>query len=138
MVAAASPSFPPPRRRAGWPPPWPAWASGADALLGRQTLADLAANDNGFERRRLELNLGYGFPAFGDRFTAMPELGLGLSNDVREHSLGWKLGLVRRGPASLEAGLEATRREPANDSGAGSGAASEPVHGVQARLALRW
>ena len=43
-------------------------AGGADALLGRQTLADLAANDNGFESRRLELRLGYGFPAFGDRF----------------------------------------------------------------------
>ena len=36
---------------------------GADALLGRTTLAGLAANDNGdeLERRRLELQLGYGY-----------------------------------------------------------------------------
>ena len=42
---------------------------GADALLGRTALAGLAANDNGdeLERRRLELKLGYGFGAFGNR-----------------------------------------------------------------------
>ena len=50
-------------------------AGGADALLGRQTLADLAANDDGFESRRLELKLGYGFPAFDDRFTSTPGAG---------------------------------------------------------------
>ena len=52
---------------------------GADALLGRTTLAGLAANDPGNEldRRRLELKLGYGFGAFDDRFTATPEVGLG-------------------------------------------------------------
>ena len=55
-------------------------AGGADALLGRRTLADLTANDNGFESRRLELRLGYGVGAFGDRFTATPELGAALSD----------------------------------------------------------
>ncbi len=54
---------------------------GADALLGRTALAGLAANDNGdeLERRRLELKLGYGFGAFGDRFTSTPEAGFGMS-----------------------------------------------------------
>ena len=63
-------------------------AGGADALLGHQTLADLAANDNGFESRRLEVKLGYGLPAFGERFTMTPELGVGLSPESRDYRLG--------------------------------------------------
>ena len=61
-------------------------AGGMDALLGRGTLAGLAANDEGdaLERRQLELTLGYGFAVFGDRFTATPQAGLGLSNGHRE------------------------------------------------------
>ena len=78
---------------------------GADALLGRTTLAGLAANDPGsgsgaggdeLERRRLELKLGYGFGAFGNRFTATPEAGL---RDVG-------------GPPGLQPGL-AVRARPA-------------------------
>ena len=54
-------------------------------VLERGTLAGLAANDNGakdgglLSRRRLEVRFGYGFAAFGDRFTSTPELGFGLS-----------------------------------------------------------
>ena len=107
-------------------------AGGADALLGRQTLADLAANDNGFESRRLELRLGYGVPAFGDRFTSTPEMGAALSDGGREYSLGWKLGLVPGGPSSFELGIEATRKEPANDAG------TEPEHGVRLKLDARF
>ena len=109
-------------------------SGGANALLGHGTLEGLAANDNGFETRRLEVKLGYGFPAFGDRFTSTPELGLGLSNDAREYSLGWKLGLVRGGAASFDLGIEATRREPANDSGSGA----EPEHGIGFKLEARF
>ena len=111
-------------------------AGGADALLGRQTLADLAANDNGFANRRLELRLGYGFPAFGDRFTSTPELGVALSDAAREYRLGWRLGLMPGGPAAFELGVEATRTEPADDNGAGTGA--EPDHGIQLRLQARF
>ena len=109
-------------------------AGGADALLGRQTLADLAANDNGFESRRLELKLGYGLPAFGDRFTGTPELGFALSDTAREVRLGWRLGLVPGGASSFELGVEAVRTEPAND--AGAGAAVE--HGVMLKLDARF
>ena len=59
-------------------------SGGADALLSRTTLDGLAANDNGggddLKSRRLELKLGYGFSAFGDRFTLTPEAGVGLSD----------------------------------------------------------
>ena len=107
-------------------------AGGADALLGRQTLADLAANDSGFENRRLELRLGYGLPALGDRFTSTPELGIGLSDAGRDYRLGWRLGLVPGGPSSFELGIEATRKEPANDAGTG------PEHGIRLKLDARF
>ena len=108
-------------------------SGGMDALLGRETPAGLAANDNGedeLQQRRLELRLAYGFPAFGGRFTSTPELGLGLSNGRREYSLGWRLNRVQ-GPAALELRLEATRREETNDN-------EDPVHGIGFRLTGRF
>ena len=55
-------------------------AAGADALLSRATLDGLAADATADElkSRRLELKLGYGLGAFGDRFTFTPEAGIGL------------------------------------------------------------
>ena len=107
---------------------------GMDALLGRETLAELAANDHGEDglgNHRLDLRLGYGFSAIGDRFTSTPELGLGLSNGRREMSLGWRLNMDRRGASSLELRLEATRRESANDN-------AEAENGIGFRLIARW
>ena len=110
-------------------------AGGMDALLGRETPAGLAANDTGarggdLRNRRLELKLGYGFPAFGGRFTSTPELGLGLSNGHREMSLGWRLDMDGAGSNALELRLEATQREEANDN-------ADPVHGIGFRLTAR-
>ena len=109
-------------------------SGGMDALLSRGTLAGLAANDDGADdlrRRRLELRLGYGFSAFEDRFTATPEIGLGLSDSHREYSLGWRLGLDRSGANALELRIEATRRESANDN-------ADPEHGIGFKLTARW
>ena len=110
-------------------------SGGADALLGRGTLEGLAANDDGggdLESRRLELKLGYGFSAFGDRFTMTPEVGAGLSDTGRDYRLGWRL--VRRSSGgdvgSLELAAEATRRESAND--------NDAEHGIGLRLTARW
>ncbi len=110
-------------------------SGGSHALLGHRHLGGLGASDGGDElaNRRLDLKLGYGFAVFGDRFTATPEAGLGLSNGHREYTLGWRLGLARSGPVSMELGLTATRREPANDTGAG-----EPVDALMLRGAVRW
>ena len=112
-------------------------SGGADALLSRTTLDGLAANDNGggddLKNRRLELKLGYGFSAFGDRFTWMPEAGVGLSDTGRDYSLGWRL--VRGGSGSdggsLELSFEATRRESANDN-------AGPEHAIGLRATARW
>ena len=104
-----------------------------DALLSRGTMAGLAANDNGdaLRQRRLEVRLGYGLPAFADRFTATPEFGFGLSETHREYSLGWRLGLAQGDPGALELRLEGRRSEAANGN-------REPEHAVGLRMTARW
>jgi len=108
---------------------------GADALLGRTTLEGLAANDDGDElqRRRLELKLGYGFAAFGDRFTSRPEAGFGMSDTGRDYGLAWRLVRDRRRGdiGSLEFALEARRRENDNDN-------ARPEHSLGFRLTARF
>ena len=115
-------------------------SGGMDALLSRETLADLAANDDGngsgFEASgRTEGEIGYGLPAFGGGFTGTPNLGFGLSdNGTRDYRIGWRLTSAVPGAPGFEVTLDATRREPANDNGAGT-----PVeHGVMLRSAIRW
>ena len=88
---------------------------GADALFERTTLAGLAANDYGDEPqlRRLEARLGYGFAAFGDHFTATPEIAVGLSDAGRDYSLGWRLAGDDGTPDgnALELAVEVRRHE---------------------------
>ena len=111
-------------------------AGGMDALLERGTLAGLAANDNsesgnGLAQRRFELTLGYGLAVLGERFTSTPEVGLALSNAHRTYTLGWSLGLVPRGPTTLELSVEAERRASVNDN-------ADPEHAVGVRLTSRF
>ena len=104
---------------------------GADALLGRRTLEGLAANDDGDEldRRRLELTLGYGFAAFGDRFTSTPEVGLGWSESVRETVLGWRL---EGAPGTaFEVRFEGARLQAVNDD-------DDPEHRLGLRMTARF
>ena len=113
-------------------------SGGADALLARETLEGLAANDNGDElaNRRFEMRLGYGLAAFGDRFTMTPEIGLGHAAGTREYSLGWRLVREARSGdiGSLELALEARRHE--NDNAPSVPGAAEHTMGV--RLSVRW
>ena len=111
---------------------------GMDALLERGTLEGLAANHDGsgsgeqlVANRRFEMRLGYGFAAFGDRFTATPELGFGMSAGSRDYSLGWRLTRAARFGGALELALEARRQESANDN-------AQPEHEVGLRLTARW
>ena len=105
-------------------------SGGMDALLGRTTLA-AHDDDDELQSRRLELRFGYGFSAFSDRFASVPEIGIGLSDGTCDYSLGWRLALARRGTNAVELGVEATRRESANDN-----AGAE--HGIGLRLTARW
>ena len=90
-------------------------SGGMHALLARDTLTGLAANDNDGALRRLAARFDYGFATFGDRFTSVPEIAVGLSNAGRDYSLGWRL--VRGstpGGGAFEFAVEALRRESAN------------------------
>ena len=124
-------------------------SGGMDALLSRETLADLAANENGSgdgsgfrAAGRLEGEIGCGLPAFGGGFTATPNFGFGLSdNGAREYRIGWQLTSAVRGDPGFEIRLDATRKEPAcrgTGSGAGYGAGAPVEHGVTLRAAVRW
>ena len=85
---------------------------GADALIGRTTLAGLGANDDaGLDARQLDARVGYGFGVFEHRYTSIPELGLGLSEHAREMRLGWRLAERRSAGLAFELGVEGTRLE---------------------------
>ena len=115
-------------------------AGGMDALLGRETLAGVAASpgsgagasDNGGDTPsagRLEAELGYGIAMFGGGFTGTPYLGFGLTDGGRDYRLGWRLNPAGRGDRGLALDLEATRRE---------GADADAEHGVMLRATIRW
>ena len=117
-------------------------SGGAEALFSRTTLDGLAANDaNGagddLAPRRLEAKLGYGLPAFGDRFTLTPEAGAGLADTGRDYRLGLRLAPAGGDAGAFELILEATRREAAGDPG-GAGAGAVPEHAVAVRLNARF
>ncbi len=106
----------------------PSWGTsssgGVEALMGRETLAGLAANAAG----RLEAEAAYGLAVLGGRATGTPYLGVGQSEALREVRLGCRLQLPNR--EGLKLGIEGRRRE----SSAGNAA---PDHGVMLRLALQ-
>ena len=104
---------------------------GMDALLGRETLGGLAANDNTgtASAGRLEAELGYGIAMFGGGFTGTPYLGFGLTAGGRDYRLGWRLNSAERGDRGLALDLEATRREPAD---------GNAEHRVMLLASIRW
>ena len=112
-------------------------SGGADALLARGALTGLAAqSDSGSDgdgdllHRRLEARFGYGFPAWGDSFASVPEIGLGLSDTGREYILSWRLlGEGSRGPGAFQLSTEARRLENSN---------GPAEHRIGARLSARW
>ena len=109
-------------------------SGGMDALLERAPLAGLAANDDGeseWGQPRFETRLGYGRPAFGNRLTAIPEMGFGFSGEQRDYSLGWRLTREARFGGSLGLSLEARRQESANED-------VPPEHGIGVRVTARW
>ena len=106
-------------------------SGGADALLARPTLAGLGAEeDEGPLGRRLDARLGYGLGVFDDRWTATPELGLGLSDTGRELRLGWRLTERVAAGLAFELGVEGTRRESADGH-------ANPEYGLEVGLGWR-
>ena len=106
-------------------------AGGMDALLGRETLAGLAANDDGgtASAGRLEAELGYGIALFDGGFTGTPNLGVGFSETSRDYRVGWRLTSARKDDPGFRIDLDATRREAAN---------ADAEHGLMLRGTIRW
>ena len=109
-------------------------SAGMDALLTRETLAGLAANDGsgGFRTAgRLEGEIGYGVVLFGGGIAGMPNLGFGLSDGgARDWRVGWRLTSALPRDPGFVVNLDAMRKEPAND--------ATPEHGVLLSGTLRW
>ena len=82
-------------------------SGGAQTLFGQPVPVEQDATGetgDGLDRRRLDARLGYGFGVFGDRWTAVPALGLGLSDSDREYRLGGRL--ERPVSAGLDFGID--------------------------------
>ena len=105
-----------------------------DRLWSARDAQGLAPTGGEFEpESRLEGELGYGLSLFGGGLTGTPNLGFGLSDTARDYRIGWRLTPAVQGASGFEVNLDATRRETANDNGAGV-----PEHGVMLRSAIRW
>ena len=106
-------------------------SGGAEALLSRVNLEVAANNDDldHLKNQRLELQLSYGLPAFGDRLTLTPEVGLGLYDSGRDYRIGWNLTQPDAGESFLFS-FDATRREDKNG--------TAPEHGIELRLDTRF
>ena len=95
----------------------PSWggasSGGVAALLGRETLAGLAANDAAASVGRLDAEAAYGLAVFGGRATGTPYLRVGQSEAFREVRMGCRLELLRW--EGLEMGIEGTQRGSTGD-----------------------
>ena len=110
-------------------PSWGVPSSGGVAvLLGRETLAGLAANDAAASGGRLDAEVAYGLAVFGGRATGTPYLGVGQSEVFREVRMGYRLELLHW--ERVELGIGGTRHE----STVGH---MGPEHEIMLRLALQ-
>ena len=106
---------------------------GMDTLLRPDAAAAFAGTDSHADDpgRRLEAKFGYGLAVWGGRYTATPEIGIGLSDGTRESSLGWRLAGPRRGNLGLDIGIEVSRLQP-------TGEHRTPEHRVGFNITARW
>ena len=109
-----------------------ATSSASDRLWGAQDARALAPDGAAFRPARgLTTEAGYGMSLLGDRFTATPNIGFGMSDDgARDWRIGWRLTSAVPGDPGFEVSLDATRREPTND--------NDAEHGVMLRSLIRW
>ena len=123
-------------------PTYGAPGSGVEQLWSARDAGGLASGGSEFDpESRIEGEIGYGLPAFGDRYTGTPNLGFGLSDGgSREYRLGWRLAQANGSSSgsfgSFALSLDATRSEPADNNNSGSGTA--PKHAIVLRAGVRW
>ena len=103
-------------------------SGGLDALFAPDPPDPLDERPGGEPTSRWTAEAAYGLPAFGGRFTASPNVGLGLSATARDYSLGWRWTPAATAP-DLTFGLRATR---------GESDAAPPEHTVGLEVRARW
>ena len=133
-------------------PSWGADTGGAERLWSAGDARGLAPEGTVDPGRRLEAELGYGFAVFDGRGVATPHAGWSRTGESEAFRLGQRLKLgasewrlesefgeenrtLRAGYGYrlrdfLDLGVEASRREAANDDAAG--------HGIELRVRMRW
>ena len=111
-------------------PSWGVDPSGSERLWAEPASSGLAATGGAEPSSRLDGEVGYGMALWGDRFTGTPHVGFGMSDTAREYRMGWRLTSADPGDPGFEIGLDATRREAAND--------NAPEHGVMLKSLMRW
>ena len=100
---------------------------GLDALFASDPLVAHAASDM---PGRWSMEAGWGFSAFGGRFTGTPHVGIGIAGTARDYSVGWRLAPAARPDApNLLLGILTTWRESIGEG---------PDHGVGVELSARW
>ena len=106
-------------------------SSGTGTLWSAADARGIAPGTEFEAEQRLDAEVGYGLALFGGRFTGTPHAGMALSQGAREYRLGWRLTSALAGDPGFEIGLDATRRESANDN-------APPEHGIGVRMTARW
>ena len=111
-------------------PTWGHAVSATERLWSERDATAIAVGGEVAPGSRLEATVGYGMPLLGGRFTGTPEVGLGLSESGRDWRVGWRVGLAKSGRMAFGLGVEATRRESAND--------DAPENRVGLTATMRW
>ncbi|MCY4254867.1 MAG: hypothetical protein OXE51_01895, partial [Gammaproteobacteria bacterium] len=104
-------------------------SGGMRAMLSPAALAAGGLGRGGAASSGWKAEIGYGLPAFGERFTAIPSLSYGLAAPgEREYGLGWQLNPAEGAP-DLTLGVQAKRRESME---------APPDHGMEIEISARW
>ena len=103
---------------------WGTTSSGMERLLDAEPIQKTESDTSG----RLTAQAGYRFTVREGRYTARPVLGVGLSGEDRETSLGWRLESIT-GRSNRTLGLKLTRQE-------NTGKPSE--HYIKMEAGVRW
>ena len=78
---------------------------------------------------RWSAEAAWGLPAFRERFTGSPHLGLGLQDTGRDLAIGWRLAPAGAHAPDLSFDVKAMRLERAG---------ATPDHGLELNLEARW
>ena len=88
---------------------------GDHGVAARLSEDDDPERDNRNSHQRMQAKVGYGIGIFEGRFTGIPELGVGWTDESRIYNLGWRLLKEGSNAGAFEILLEASHREDTDD-----------------------